>query len=152
MKTVLQGQLNGLCLVACCAMLTNKTLIEVLAEIELTHDKEYDLKYLRLPHAVQYLSQNNLLCGITLQGWKSKDFDIIKQLLTIELDLQEFDAIVTVKSQTMEGCCHCIVWDKEVKQIRDPQHKELRNLKDYDILEWLTISEFKDKDVHSNAN
>ena len=65
--------------------------------------------------------------GVTLEGSESLTFE----------EIQQHHAIVGVTSKTYAHGEHAVVWDAELKMIRDPAEDQPQKLTEYNVTEWI---------------
>lgn len=144
-RTVKQPAGSGLCLLACCATLTNRSFEEVYGELEEmleTEEKAFHLnnpRYLPMRDACQYLLTHNILLG----GMFVPDMETCSEVLSewIRFTWKSQSAVVHTKSKSRFG--HAVIWDAEEGIVRDPSSEVTSDmyLADYRVASILPITE-----------
>lgn len=138
-----------LCMAACCAMLTNQDIQDVLNKCRLLKTKN-GFEYLPNNEAMKYLAGYNLQHGLTigLLDEINTQIDCDTTHLNFELDLRQFPAILTVPSPTFgDPLKHAIIYDNEKDIILDPLLAYSTKRKDYKVLAWTPIVDLLEFDI-----
>lgn len=89
---------------------------------------------------VRYLLEHDLFLGTGCAG-PGLDFHPLKEILTIHVDWEMQDVLLSVKSGPNGEGLHQILWSRELKRIVDPQFPEKQcSLQDYEFVEcWPVV-------------
>ena len=93
----------------------------------------------KLKEIAKYLLEHNLLFG-TFFDVDNSVIDFSKETtFQSEVTIAKVPAIVTVESETLEGCLHTVYWDGEYVRDPNPDAPDERCLWEYNIKEWIPI-------------
>lgn len=148
METIKQPPHSGLCLMACCAMVTGKDLNYVASHSgPLGECSESGIRYMKLAEAIRYLASEKLAVGAPFSWPEPQNFEAGVELSAI-IDTNENSALIVVPSPTRPGGMHQVVWDHEARAVRDPhwQAPELTPLEKCEIIEWLHLWRIEEVD------
>jgi hypothetical protein len=138
MKLVRQTE-RGLCLAACVAMVANASLEDVCAKCRILTSED-GVRFLPDNEAMKFLAGRMLCYGLRMKPLVRLTDEVTD--FTVNVDILQSPAILTVPSQNFPGFNHAVVWDNESRKILDPLHDEPRSVGDYEILEWCPVSHF----------
>lgn len=135
MQIVMQKE-RGLCLAACVAMVANCSLEEVCANARILKSED-GVQFLPDNEAIKFLASRMLCYGLRLKPDVRPNEDTEEFTVRVSLDCP---AILAVPSPTFPGFNHAVVWDNELRMVRDPLHILPQPLDSYEILEWVPVS------------
>jgi len=139
MQTVKQPPGSGLCVVCCVSMVTGVPLDTLLAEVNLTTG-DHGVLYCSLLEQIRLLAKYGWATGINLY-WKdgTKISEIDDDPTEIKISLHDCPAILTVGSENFPGYKHAVVYDPDIKAIRDPADRrpDVRPISDFLVHDWM---------------
>ena len=132
MKLVRQVPGSKVCLIACVAMITNRTIDELIQEFGCLYSLQY--------HAYWDMDKANL--ALATYRWAGSFF-LTDEPFTepFYVDLSGAVGLVSVESESLtlsdgSKALHCVVFDPEIGKFLDPNYDEPRDPKDYKICDW----------------
>lgn len=145
MPIVLQPIGTCLCQAACVAMITRLTLRTVLKYVKLHRIKSDGIE-----NGKEYLSDYEAARFLIERGWHMGCWPMWGERgIMTETDceitlsgLEQHPAILAVKSETIDGGVHAVVWDKVRRRVLDPHFDKPQLIDRYHILEWIPVVPF----------
>lgn len=125
----------GLCMAACCAMLTGESIERVIEEAKPLQPQDGP-RYLPTNRAIAFLSSRMIGYGLVIAKIEELSDDTEAFQITVPLTAW---AILTVPSPNFKEALHVVVWNPQTRRIHDPLHKEPRRLSEYKVIEWAPV-------------
>lgn len=150
MRTIKQPEHSALCGAACVAMITDKELSDIMPytiEFE-PNDPFFDhykgSRYMNLVCVIKALADFNFMAGLCCVFPDPINFSNYPTITLTPDNLMERVCLLTVVSKP---AMHMVVWDPEVRRVRDPLigRPELTPLSEYEVADVIPVTKIEGK-------
>lgn len=130
---------NGYCMAACVAMVTNSSLQQVREACHFRFNRDHNFYYIPDKELVRFLANRYYRLGMRAD-LSQREIKSYYEDIAVYIPLQ-VPAILTVESRNFPDVKHAVVWDPELRKIRDPQIEEPQELNEYKVFEWDPVTD-----------